>query len=1302
MHRIRRFSLLFLSIFTTCVPPVFAEQISIQPMKTYMVMGGGYRANSIGDIQSNWNTAHSEAFRKCIDDRGDDYGVCSKAQINSAAPAPGNPGFINGEPMVYSLTGTWHTDNKHHGGHNTETNDGYGIGVDLDWSCPTDFTRQMSGPAGNQTASCVMVREESLSCGNPLDVFSGEKTEYDVDYRSANGMLTVERQYLNQYSGWVNAVPRAIHAAPGEVVSTEDLFPNCMYGAVQNLQRLKATYEEPLADEHYTAKFCGNIFNTGTTAKFYTWLNGKSYTFTSDGNVFLPDGDFKGPLRIESLVDPQVANADWQMTHPDGATSFFDADGKVLKTVFPRGGYVNYHYDGHQLVSKSDHTGRSILFFYNDKQRLESVRLPDDGLILYDYEENANEQDTKYWLIAKITYPDGATKEFRYNEPEHVIGNGSEVRLTGKLDSYGNRTGTYKYLGNKAVSTEGYAGANKVNVPLRGTYYADVENSQGTMHRIAFTAPDAGGKRKPSWVRQPGVNGGRSALKYYAYNTDGQLTQERDFDNTKTQYAYDPESKLEIARVEGIPASQWGTYTGEGVSLPLGASKTSTRWNADINQPTAIAGPNKLTTIVYHGLPDPFNNNTVANCKTGGADAPAPLVCRVVEQATTDATGTSGFNATLDTTTVARHYLYTYNAFGNVLTEKRSPDFNNVLTITYYQETTATHHVGDVRSIRNALGHTVTYLEYDANGNPTKIDDPNGVRIALTYDPRGRVTSRSVDGKTTSFAYDFNGQLTSITANGITVTREYDGAGRLKAVIDELLNRVEFDYDLEGNLLSRRIVNASAVELFSSQYQYDGLSRLQKSVQESGDDVDFEHDLVGNLTKITDAKANATSQTFDSHDRLSRVTDAKGGATDYTYNSLHQITSVTDPRRLTTTYEYNGFGELVRLSSPDSGVTEYQYDNAGNRTEKKDARGIVTRYQYDALNRLVAIIYPDNSQENIQYFYDDVSDSNKGLGRLTGLSDQTGSIGYRYDAHGNISEEKRIIEGQEYITSYEYTQGLLTKVTYPSGRIVTYAYNVNGQVNKVSTQKDHNASFVVVINDVHYLPFGPMKSITFGNGLTRSMTYDSDYRLTGISSAAMASTYDYDLVSNISAITDALNPANDQNFAYDALSRLTDAEGAYGSIGFGYDAVGNRIQRQWENGTDSLSEDYVYANDSNQLLEIQRTENGVSGSRSFEYSEAGNTISDLADERDLELSYNHQNRLESVVKDGQNIAVYLHNALGQRVIKVSTSPASNQHFHYSLSGLLIAESMVSGETLRETIYLNGIPVAVLVDSIPGQ
>ena len=47
----------------------------------------------------------------------------------------------------------------------------------------------------------------------------------------------------------------------------------------------------------------------------------------------------------------------------------------------------------------------------------------------------------------------------------------------------------------------------------------------------------------------------------------------------------------------------------------------------------------------------------------------------------------------------------------------------------------------------------ITFRDYDANGRPQKIVDANGLATELTYDARGRIATRDVDGEQTTYAY---------------------------------------------------------------------------------------------------------------------------------------------------------------------------------------------------------------------------------------------------------------------------------------------------------------------------------------------------------------------------------------------------------------------------------------------------------------------------------------------------------------------------------------------------------------------
>jgi YD repeat-containing protein len=78
------------------------------------------------------------------------------------------------------------------------------------------------------------------------------------------------------------------------------------------------------------------------------------------------------------------------------------------------------------------------------------------------------------------------------------------------------------------------------------------------------------------------------------------------------------------------------------------------------------------------------------------------------------------------------------------------------------------------------------------------------------------------------------------------------------------------------------------------------------------------------------------------------------------------------------------------------------------------------------------------------------------------------------------------------------------------------------------------------------------------------------------------------------------------------------------------------------------------------------------------------------------FTYDARGRLVQTQVDGRQIE-YGINALGQRVFKRegAAANASATVFHYDLSGRLIAETDAAGAAIREHVYLDSLPVALV-------
>jgi YD repeat-containing protein len=452
---------------------------------------------------------------------------------------------------------------------------------------------------------------------------------------------------------------------------------------------------------------------------------------------------------------------------------------------------------------------------------------------------------------------------------------------------------------------------------------------------------------------------------------------------------------------------------------------------------------------------------------------------------------------------------------------------------------------------------------------------------------------------------------------------------------------------------------------------YDSLNRLLQDIGAAGQTTQYSYDPNGNLTTVTDPLDRATTSAYDALNRLATLTDPLNGLTEYEYDAHDHLLSVTDPKQLTTAYTYDGLGNRVAIQSPDTGLRSTDHDAAGNPIRETDARGVMVLYSYDALDRRTAIDYPGVA-EDVAFSYDQ---GPTGIGRLTGMTDGSGTTAYQYDSRGRLSAQTVDHTGIPLTTRYAYDAAeRLVQITYPSGRVVDYGRDAAGYIRGVSTT--FNGETQTLASAIDYAPFGPVTALTFGNGLVSTRAYDTAYRLTDLSVPGLQDLgYAYDVGDSLIAITNRLNPARSQAFGYDALNRLETAQGRYGSLGYTYDALGNRLSET----VNGLTTPYHYAATSQRLLST--------AARTFQYDANGNTTSDGLHD----LSYGENNRLQEIRQGGAVLARYGHNGRGERIAKVQG--AATIFYHYDPDGQLLAETDQSGRTLKEYVYLNGLPLA---------
>ena len=638
---------------------------------------------------------------------------------------------------------------------------------------------------------------------------------------------------------------------------------------------------------------------------------------------------------------------------------------------------------------------------------------------------------------------------------------------------------------------------------------------------------------------------------------------------------------------------------------------------------------------------------------------------------------------------VERSVSYTYNALG--LVETVNGPRTDVADITTY----GYDNQGRLTTVTNALNQVTTLGNFDLLGNPQTVTDANGVVSSLTYTPQGWLSTVTRGGFTTTYVYNAVGDITQLTqGDGSFLTYTWDDARRLKAVTNNLGDKVEYDLDLMGNRTAQRLKDSGGVLTQQHQWVYDELGRLLRSVGAAGQNARQQYDLNDNPTVSTNPNNNSHNQAYDALNRLVQNTDPLNGVTGYEYDAQDNLTKVQDPRGVTTQYQYDGLGNLTQQISPDSGTSTFEYDAAGNVTKKTDARGVVTTYTYDALNRITAKRYPANSALDITYAYDMTAEGNKGIGHLTALLDSSGLIGFMYDERGNLISQTRTVKVSNVDRfenlAYSYDgASRLSGIGYP-GFTVTYPRNTAGQVTGVSLQIGSQPATTLASN-ISYLPYGPLKTLTWGNGIQLTRQYDQDYQLTQQNVGSWQTAYSFDANGNIKSRDHSLFGA--LNYGYDALDRLTEVKATGTRTAYLYDATGNRKNRMRyttnTSGVESLTavQPLTIAADSNRIT-------------SDTMDAAGNVLKQAALSKTF--VYDEQGRMAQMVNEGLVRAIYSYNGLGQRTQVrsfLSSGPEYYLTYLYGPDGQILGRlryNNLGKLTLGQYwIWLDGMPLAGL-------
>ena len=922
-------------------------------------------------------------------------------------------------------------------------------------------------------------------------------------------------------------------------------------------------------------------------------------------------------FQVVQITDPSgetVTLSSVGITSSNGAAIRFSRDmqGRITQVADPSGRTVSYGYSAQgDLDSVTDalgHVSRNqyastpavlahLLTNYSDASGTQRLRNEYDtsGRLVAQYDALGNKVDLGTADLSthtqKVTDRNGHATTYTFDD----MGN-----ITQMLDALGGVSkATFDTFGNQVTTTD----------PLGRTTTTTYDAPSGT---VLGTTDALNHSTAQTW----------NFYTQMGNHTPQSLQSITDENGHTTNFGYAPTGML------------------SSVSDPLGHATGFAWGGANLDQLTQVTDPNGKVT---HYVSDAQGHRTqqtdpLGNVTNYGYDAAGHLAStsrtRVVNGQTQTIVNSSSFDAN-------GNVLSTTDALGHVVQIGWTAQMR-------------------VASRTDALGR-VTNFDYDANGRPTKVTHPDGTSEATLYDPNGNITGRTDRaGRTQTIAYDALNRPTSVVkADGTSTAATYDAAGQTTSLTDELNRTTQFQYDDAGRRTQTTDANGNVIhyvydnagKLTSStdalnhttQRVYDAANRNTQIVWPDGGATAYGYDATDRKTSETDPAGRTTQFGYDANARLNKVTDALGKATAYGYDELGNRTSSTDALGRVTTWNFDATGHATSHTLPDGrfetmtldasgrlinrtdyagNATGFTYDASDQVTEQRFADGskidasytatgrvaalaqsqngaaVLTQYGYDSRDRLTDVQNADGSK--LHYAYDAAGE--KTSVALTTPDGQTQSVGYTYDANGNLKTVTQ--NGQTFSYSYDAANRKIERDD-PNGLVTKYSYDANGHLLAWSTTQGNAANAPVLNKGTYSLnaagqrtglayvgPDAQTRNLGYGydpagklNSETRSLpAHSTSWALDAVGNRTLqtadgqTSNYAYDTADRLTAITgaNAATYAWDSNgqlasrtqngktttYAFNAMHQLVRVTMPDGSkIEYGYQADGNIASR---------------------------------------------------------------------------------------------------------------------------------------------
>ena len=540
-------------------------------------------------------------------------------------------------------------------------------------------------------------------------------------------------------------------------------------------------------------------------------------------------------------------------------------------------------------------------------------------------------------------------------------------------------------------------------------------------------------------------------------------------------------------------------------------------------------------------------------------------------------------------------------------------------------------------------------LYYDGTGRVERYKAKNTEGVINGYEPPDgwftELTQRS-DG---TFYHIFSDRTIEV----------FDLEGKLIRLMDSNNNKMEFYYDLDGQLSSvvdtmGRIISFEYYTFEETETAKDG--RLKTITDFAGRKVNYEYNTEGDLTEV-DFEGRTTKYTYQNNDdinlahNLKTIIDSENRSVVGINYTADKVSAINFPGSSVTINS----GASASVTDGRGNVKSYTFNDKGNALSVVDG-GFTTAFEYNEDGLVTKITLPEDNYTKYTYeTYNKNSDFRRSQGNVLNIEENPGSLSgeiqntvYTYNNYTNKVDSVKNPKDISTTFVIDPMTGNVKSANSPDSTSVSYTYDKYGRVNTINNQDNKVTKYDYYSENV---PFGNGSASTGGRtldvsagGFLKSITVD-------FGGQNIKQEFVYDNYGNLKSTKDGMGVIN--TFEYNKFGELMGTVQGTSASSNGQPAVNlaTAYTRYMDGRVDTVVKNGItlkYTYDLiNRTVNINKSAGALSQAFIYRYNENGKLAEIVYPKGNKDnFNYNTRDLLFTESKSGTIVKTYEYNNNG--------------------------------------------------------